>query len=474
MRLSRLALLALVCLVACQATPTGGRPSPSPSAVTSPAGGQLITGSAGGAAYVIRVPAAWNRTLILYSHGYVAPGQPNPAPDLGGSPPGSWFLDNGFAITASSYSGTGWALAEAFKDQIALLDLFSTKVGAPTRTIAIGHSLGGIISAGLVQLYPERFAAALPMCGVLAGSVGTWNLSLDGAFAFKTLLAGDARLQLVGIADPIGNLRLAMQLLATAHASPAGQARLALVAALGDEPGWFDPRSPEPAAGDYSTQADNQFSWASRVTFPYLFALRADVEQRAGGNPSWNVGVDYRRQLDASIDKAEVVDLYRKAGVDLDADLAALAAAPRVAAEPAAVDYMKRNIVFDGKIGVPVLALHTTGDGLVPVQEMQAYAATARSAGKDGMLRQLYVHRAGHCSFTASETIAAFQALVGRIDSGRWDDAALALSRVNQRALALGDRYNLLPLGTKPQPPAFADYSPGAFLRPFDAASKVP
>jgi hypothetical protein len=90
------------------------------------------------------------------------------------------------------------------------------------------------------------------------------------------------------------------------------------------------------------------------------------------------------------------------------------------------------------------------------------------------MLRQLYVHRAGHCSFTASETIAAFQALVVRIDSGRWDDAALAPSRVNQRALALGDRYNLLPLGTKPQPPAFADYSPGAFLRPFDAASKVP
>jgi pimeloyl-ACP methyl ester carboxylesterase len=423
---------------------------------------------------VIRVPANWNRTLILYSHGYVPPTSPNPAPDLGDSGYGRWFVDSGYAIAASSYSGTGWALAEAFADQMALLDIFVEKVGAPTRTIAVGHSLGGIISAGLVQLHPERFAGALPICGVLAGAVGTWNLSLDGGFAFKTLLAATSNLQVVGIADPIGNLQLALQLLAAAHTSPAGQARLALVAALGDEPGWFDLRSPEPARTDYSAQAENQYAWMSRVTFPYLFALRAEIEKRAGGNPSWNVGVDYRRQLEASIDRDEVVELYRRAGVDLGADLDALGAAPRIAPNPAAVEYLQRNIVYDGKLPVPVLTVHTTGDGLVPVQEEQAYWATVHAAGKDDMLRQLYVNRAGHCSFTGGETITAFKALIGRLDTGKWDDPELAPARLNERSKALGDRLNVLPVGDRPMAPEFAAYQPAAFLRPFDASSRLP
>src|SRR5260370_28776288 len=73
---------------------------------------------------------------------------------------------------------------------MAVLDVFQSLVGTPTHTIAWGHSLGGMITAGLVQEHPERFTAALPMCGVLAGGVGLWNEALDEAFAFNTLLAG--------------------------------------------------------------------------------------------------------------------------------------------------------------------------------------------------------------------------------------------------------------------------------------------
>jgi hypothetical protein len=36
-----------------------------------------------GASYLIEVPANWNGTLFLYSHGYVVPGSPNPAQDVG-------------------------------------------------------------------------------------------------------------------------------------------------------------------------------------------------------------------------------------------------------------------------------------------------------------------------------------------------------------------------------------------------------
>ncbi|HKW69246.1 MAG TPA: prolyl oligopeptidase family serine peptidase, partial [Candidatus Dormibacteraeota bacterium] len=133
-----------------------------------------------GATYLIEVPSPWNGTLLLYSHGYVRPGSPNPAFDVGDPGTRAFLLSQGFALAGSSYATTGWALKDAFIDQIATLDTFAALVGKPKRTIAWGHSLGGIITAGLLQRNPGRFDAALPMCGVLAGGVGVWNEGLDG------------------------------------------------------------------------------------------------------------------------------------------------------------------------------------------------------------------------------------------------------------------------------------------------------
>src|SRR5260370_26481825 len=92
--------------------------------------------------------------LFLSSHGYVAPSSTNSASaqDAPSGDVGTWFLRKHFALAGSAYSSTGWALEDAFKDQIALLDYFSQHVGKPKRVIAWGASLGGIITAGLVQL----------------------------------------------------------------------------------------------------------------------------------------------------------------------------------------------------------------------------------------------------------------------------------------------------------------------------------
>ena len=46
-----------------------------------------------GATFLIEVPSPWNGTLLLYSHGYVAPGSPNPAHDVGD--PGTRALATG-------------------------------------------------------------------------------------------------------------------------------------------------------------------------------------------------------------------------------------------------------------------------------------------------------------------------------------------------------------------------------------------
>jgi pimeloyl-ACP methyl ester carboxylesterase len=172
-----------------------------------------------GATFLIEVRANWNNgTLFLYSHGFVPPGSPNPPQDAAKEDPvtHSFMLFSGFALAGSSYATTGWAIAEAIPDQIAVLNLFQQLVGTPSRTIAWGHSLGGMVTAGLIQRYPDRFEAALPMCGVLSGSVATWNTALDFGFAFKTLVAPGSGLQVVNIADPFANLLLAENAVAIA------------------------------------------------------------------------------------------------------------------------------------------------------------------------------------------------------------------------------------------------------------------
>jgi pimeloyl-ACP methyl ester carboxylesterase len=427
---------------------------------------------ADGATYLIEVPANWNGTLFLYSHGYVTPGSKNPAQDVGDPVTRFFMLSSGYALAGSSYATTGWAIHEALPDQIAVLDLFKKMVGHPKRTIAWGHSLGGIITAGLIQRNPDRFDAALPMCGVLSGGVATWNTALDSEFAFKTLLAPGTGLQVVNIANPIANLDLAEVLLAEAQATPQGRARIALAGALGDLPGWFAPLSPEPAPTDFAGQETNQFLWEQQVDFPFVFAFRAELEFRAQGNVSWNTEVDYRRQLDRSIGREQVRALYQQAGLDLDADLDTLNDTARISADPEAVRYLERNIIFDGEIHIPVLTLHTTGDGLVVVQNESAYKHVVDEAGQEEFLRRTFVHRAGHCAFTPAETIAAVQTLVNRLDTGRWHD--VDASDLNNAAAALGPAFNIFSSsqGVVAVPPAYIEFDPSPYLRPFDARTR--
>src|SRR3984893_1889679 len=99
-----------------------------------------------GATYLIEVPANWNGTLFLYSHGYVVPGSPNPAQDVGDPFTRFFMLSSGYALAGSSYATTGWAIHEALSDQIAVLEVFEKVFEHPKRTIAWGHSLGGIIT----------------------------------------------------------------------------------------------------------------------------------------------------------------------------------------------------------------------------------------------------------------------------------------------------------------------------------------
>jgi predicted esterase len=411
-----------------------------------------------GSSYVMDVPADWNGTVLLYSHGYVPDGAPNPAWNAPTPAVREALLAAGYAQIGSSYPDTGWVIEQAIPAQLATLDAFRERFGPPRRAIAWGTSLGGMITTGLAERYGHRFAGSLAMCGLQQGGVANWNNTLDPLFAIRTLLAPGSTAPLVDLPDQATAFASIAELTAAldaAQATPEGRARIALAAALHNIPAWTDASQPEPAPGDHDTAQRNQFAVLHGTIYVGL-SWRQEAEQHAGGNMSWNTRVDYARMLARSALKAEVHALYARAGLSLRADLAALAAAPRITADPGAVRYLIRNISFSGHLTRPMLTIHTTGDPLVPVQVQDAYADAVAGAGRSGLLRQAYVHRGGHCTFSTGEMLAALQTLERRVDTGRWrgtDPAAL-----NRLATALDPAAA----------PAYTRYRPAPYPRPFN------
>src|SRR5690242_21615684 len=73
-----------------------------------------------GATWVADVPAAWNGTTILYSHGF----GPLAAQDAPDADTRTALLGSGYALVGSSYSGPSWwALASAVDDQFGALKI---------------------------------------------------------------------------------------------------------------------------------------------------------------------------------------------------------------------------------------------------------------------------------------------------------------------------------------------------------------
>ncbi|MBO0689508.1 MAG: hypothetical protein J2P40_08050 [Candidatus Dormibacteraeota bacterium] len=408
--MTRLGLLALVLLLVAGCGTTV--------AATGPGGARERGGYTLGAPYRIEVPARWNGTLLLYSHGYASAQSQMPGTDAPSRQVATSLLAAGYALAGSGYSQQGWSVEQALGDQLGVLDAFTARVGRPRQTIAWGSSMGGLVTALLAERHPDRFQSALPMCGGLAGGVTVWNLRLDGAFAFRTLLAPRSDLQVTGIRDSTANVRLAKSIAKQAQATPAGRARLALAAAIQQLPTWL-PKGLQDEQGAPAQETAQYQSWRL-AALGADFGNRAELEQRAGGDPSWNTGVDYAHTLQQSGAQAEVARLYSQAGLDLQGDLDRLARAPRLSANGRAVRYLERFGTPTGRLRVPVLTLHTVADGQNSPTNEASYASAVAANGDSALLRQLFVARGGHCTFTPAEQVDAVGALSERVESGRW------------------------------------------------------
>ncbi|MGW0577423.1 alpha/beta hydrolase [Streptomyces sp. NPDC002920] len=429
----RIALAALVTLASVALTT-----APSPAAQADTAVSGHLTGTlSDGATWVADVPERWNGTLLLFSHGFgplVARNAPTDAVR-------TELLAQGYAMAGSSYdpNGSMWALNSAERDQFATLDAVTAKIGTPRRTLAIGQSMGGLVNAQLARDGGGRIDGALGQCGLVAGGTDLDNYQLDAEYTIARLLLPGQDVKLVRFgtsAEASATAGLLTKAVTAAQGTPQGRARIALAAAFLNLPAWA-PGEDRPAATDWAGQEEQQYAWFAQGILSFVEGGRYAVEQSVGGNNSWNRGVDYVRLLAGSQHAPQVRALYRAAGLDLRADLRTLTEGATITADPAAVRTAQRTSSAGQGLEVPLLDVHTTADNLVPVEQESRFAARVRAAGDGALLRQAFVERQGHCTFTTAETVAALHALEHRVDTGRWDDAATPAA-LQRSATALG------------------------------------
>ena len=389
-----------------------------------------------GTAWRAVMPEDWNGTMLLYSHGYQpsfagprAPATvaPNPATE-------QLLLDQGYALVGSTYESTGWAVPTAPSDQLESLDAAIAQIGEqPDHVLAYGTSMGGLVTGRLAETAGDVIDGAMPTCGLMEGGVDLNNYQLDGSHAINELLAPDQDIKIEGYASLAEAFATSGALAAAVEAgqtTPEGRARVALAAALFHL-----------AGGDtHDLEAWQQRMYETLVgTIGFVTPGRFDIESTAGGNATWNVGVDYRMLFQQSEDRQAVAKLYKAAGLDLKAELDRLTQTADIAADPGSVETLAAHSGLTGDLQMPVLTMHTIVDRLAPVQVEEEYAEDVRSQGDASLLRQTFVDRGDHCNFTPAEIVAGIVVLEERVLSGHWGGESASVPQLNRLAATLGD-----------------------------------
>ena len=132
-----------------------------------------------GAPYAMQVPANFNGTVALYSHGYrynvdipaaipliggyKVTNTPEPVPG-GNVDVAKYLFSQGIAIVGSGFARQGWNPDSAIKTNVELIATFKTQFPTTKKVIAWGSSLGAVITQGLAEKHPELVSAVAPMC----------------------------------------------------------------------------------------------------------------------------------------------------------------------------------------------------------------------------------------------------------------------------------------------------------------------
>ncbi len=404
---------------------------------------------ADGTAYRVDVPEGWNGAA-LFNLDYASPMAPY-------SEQSRLLLTRGYALAGVTRAVTGWRVPLAVDNLTEVKRRFETEFGRIRQPIAFGGSMGGHTVFIGAHRRPSPWVAGVGNCAGPAGAVAQWNEKLDALFVAKTLLAPDSPLPIIDVpADfEVTATPAWKSVLEQAQKTPEGRARIALAAVLGGLPDWASMARPRPASTDYDAREEGYYealAGGRLAAVAQFMSSRRQINTLYGGNISWNTGIDYRAALNRLPEKKLVEGLYRRAGLDLAADLASLARAPRVSEQPEALRAIAEQQYF-GDLSIPVISLQGIGDPISASDAMDAISRGARSAGKAPLLRTVFTETAGHCTFSPGEIAAVVDVVKQRLDTGRWPDTSPASLNALSKRLAPAE------------PARFIDFKPNVFTR---------
>ena len=372
-----------------------------------------------GAPYAMQVPANFNGTVALYSHGYrynvdIPAGIPliggykitnTPEPVPGGNAEvAKYFFSQGIAIVGSGFARQGWNPDSAIKTNVELIGTFKKQFPKTTKVIAWGSSLGGVITQGLAEKHPELVSAVAPMC--MADNISP-QLTMAGDFLWgikvlfdPTIKGGNYSPGAAGVAESyadlvkvftvMGKLQAALatgawpdtssatgkSLAAAGVPSRSALLLLGLMAGLPTQSAHFDSVSgPEgPLKLTFPLALSPALAILENGTNAAALAVLAtqDVENQVGGAIFDNTKTDYAARIDG---ERVIFNAALSGNTVIDALLGALSTAnpgaPRAKADPAAVAKMNALHTNTGKINVPTVLMVGMADPITPAGASQ-------------------------------------------------------------------------------------------------------
>jgi pimeloyl-ACP methyl ester carboxylesterase len=362
-------LAAALCCFSAAASAHAQKPESKPEILKTPAGSTEI-GLVDGAAYRIDIPTDWNHSLVVFYHGYAERPPEFHIADRLNSQVLPMFQRH-YAIVQSGYSLPGWALQQAYPETEQLRRYFVKTYGQPRETYVAGGSMGGALVMVTLELNPKPYLGGLDLCGAVGPSYEPFQRRFAWRAAFDYYFPGVMPPLVPAPTNFEETQALRDKVLAALRANPTAAAEL---------------------RGLMDLHTDNEVAH-DMVYFTYVLS---DMTKRANGNP-----FDNRNYLYTGTNPANTAS-----------DYALNDGVRRYAADPRARQYLMQHYTPNGHLGRPMLALHTVYDPVIPANTLALYAHQVEMAGAAQNLVQQYVHRDGHCTFSADEVGRAFDELV--------------------------------------------------------------
>ena len=318
-----------------------------------------------------RSPDDWNGRLVLFMHGFeeFGPEADVTAPDFR-----RYLIARGYAWGASSFSSTSLIPGRAADETAALWDFFARKYRRPSRTYATGLSMGGLATQIAAERYGDRYDGALALCGS-AGQTPGLQGSAD-YFAAGAYVAGVTQEAF----DSAPDINALVQRIRGELQKPAVHRRFEdIMLDLTGGPRAFDREG---------FRLEEDTNWR-----------RTELAVSARIAP--NRRTKYRLGPLSPVSS----HAFNRAAIRLPVN-----------------DSLKRTFAegsdLTGVLRMPLLSMHTTGDGQVPIEQARILQRRVDAAGRGNLLVQRVVPDASHCGFTTPEAEAGLEALVRWVEHG--------------------------------------------------------